>query len=459
MAKKNSQEITPDQSEKADVTRRSVSITEEPTPGEVTSPARKTRKKTVAADTTPAAVQPVLTSTPRKTRKKAEQTGAIESVPEVVKAAPTVPTPAVRKSRTTAAATEQTELTRPMPAKGKPAKKQEPVTIEAAPEPEEPVKKVKRGKWIALGIVGMLLIGVIGSAIGYWSAIQARKAEEVNQRLIVSTTQYELSLQDISNNNLSMAKRRLEYVIEVYPSYPGAADKLAEVMVQLAQQGQNQNVTVSIATPVPEATKDTRGAAAILQSAEQQLAAQDWSGLYTSVLSLRNIDPTYEAVKVDGLYYMALRNMGIANIKNGNLEVGIYQFTVAEKIGPIDAEAVNYRTLATYYVNGAACWNVLWSVAVQNFQYLYQSAPYLSDFNGVTATDRYAQSLEGYGDFLETTSDYCNAVTQYQTSIAVKASETVSAKYNQAVEYCKNPPATPTPTLNPEWTPTPTNAN
>lgn len=411
MAKKNSEETIPVQPQK-------------PAPKKKTEPVESVSTE-----------QTVPTPAVRKPRKKVESTEVIPAQPAVVESGETVPVAAKKRTK----------------------KQPEPVAETVQPEmvEEEPTKPVKRAGWIWLGILGMIVIAALGSLIGYGLAIQARQAEETNQRLIVSTTQYELSLQDITNGNLNMAKRRLEYVIQVYPNYPGAADKLAEVMVQLAQT--NQNVTVSIATPVVEATKDTRGTSAILATAQQQLTSEDWSGLYSSVLSLRDLDPTYEAVKVDGLYYMALRNMGINNIKSGNLEVGLYQFRVAEQIGPIDSEALNYRQLATYYTDGGSGWGVNWSVVLANFSLLYQNAPYLSDFNGVTAKDRYAQALDGYGDTLMSLNSFCDAVTQYQASINIVNSSTVSEKIPTAESYCANPPATATPTPDPNMTPTPEN--
>jgi len=318
------------------------------------------------------------------------------------------------------------------------------LAVESEPAPA----KRKRGGWIGLGILGMLLIIAAGAAIGYYSAINVRKAEEVNQRLIVATTQFELSLQNINNGDLDLAKKRLEYIIQVYPNYPRAADKLAQVLVSMAQT--NQTTSNSSTVPVVEATKDTRGAAAIFTQAQQQLASQDWENLLTSVNSLRDLDPTYEAVKVDGMYYLALRNVGVLNIKKyGNMEKGIYQFAVAEQIAPIDSEADNWRKLAVMYIDGEANWGVNWQVAVNNFYQLYQTYPYLSDFNGVTSKQRYTEALEGLGDTYMSTFDYCGAVTQYGLSASLTSSESLSAKITLAQADCANPPATPTPTVNP----------
>lgn len=355
------------------------------------------------------------------------------------------------KQKTPAAEAEQPVTKKRKPAKQTAAAETASAVESAAPENNEmqstePPQRRKRGGWVALGILGMLLIALVGVALGYGEAIQVRKAQQTSQVLIVATTQYELSLQNIAAGNLDLAKRRLEYVIQIYPGFPGAADKLAEVLVSIAKSGQNV-ATNTNTQPEVVATQDTRNQATIFAQAQQQLASQDWPNLYNSVNSLRNVDPTYEALKVDAMYYLALRNVGIANIKAGNLEKGIYQFAVAEQIAPIDADANNWRQYAVMYVDGGANWGVNWQIAVNNFAILYQSYPYLSDFNGVTSKDRYANALVGLGDTLEMapTYDWCNAAVNYGAALGIESITGVSDKLSQAQEYCKNPPPTPTP--------------
>lgn len=352
------------------------------------------------------------------------------SVPEV-----TVPVKATAKTRKTtkkADAVEENVALQP----------------EVTAEEQAPVK-VKRAGWVWLGILAMIVITALGVGSGYLLAIQARKTAQQTQIQIAATTQYELSLQDVKDNNFSMAKRRLEYVIQIYPNYPGAADKLAEVMVQLAQSGNSSGQPVEIATAEP--TKDTRGAAAIFATAKQQMAAQDWRSLYTSINSLRDLDPTYEAVQADGLYYLAMRNMGIINISNGNMEKGLYNFSVAEKIGPLDADAESYRTWARMFLNAAAGYGVVWNRAVDGFATLYDMVPNMIDFNGLTVREYYARSLAGYGDFLQSTYDWCGAVTKYEASQGIMSLQRVIDILPDAREKCANPPPTPTP----EATPTP----
>lgn len=87
-----------------------------------------------------------------------------------------------------------------------------------------------------------------------------------------------------------------------------------------------------------------------------------------------------------------------------------------------------------------------------------KNAPHMVDVSGVTAKQRYVESMIGIGDLLMTSLDYCNAAIQYETAKEILSSDNLLAKIQQAQEYCANPPAVPTPTLDPnapEPTPTP----
>jgi hypothetical protein len=330
-----------------------------------------------------------------------------------------------------------------------------PVEQVAEDTPEAPTKKVKRGKWILLGIAGLLVIVIGGLLIGYAMAIRERQVEELDQRLTKATTQYVLSLQDIEAHDLSMAKTRLEYVIQVYPDYPDAMTKLTEVMVAIAQENpdatSDQNITNVVATP------DTRNVAATFSQAQQQMASQDWANLFSTVNSIRNTDPTYKSVQVDGMYYLALRNMAISKITNGNLETGIYYLTQASKIGPIDTEAMGYENRAIMLLDAGSGFGVNWERAVAGYETLYAMVPYMVDVNGITVTKRYAQSLAGYGDTLQSQLDWCGAVYQYEKSLGIMNLDSVTAIIADARDKCANPPPAPTPTLEPGVTPTAAN--
>jgi flagellar basal body-associated protein FliL len=329
-------------------------------------------------------------------------------------------------------------------------------TVKSDIESAEEIKtiKPKRGRWVFLGIICLLVIVGLGCLTGYGLAIKARQAAETERKLTTATMQYVLAMEDIASNNLSMAKTRLEYVIQIYPDYPEAAAKLTEVMVTLAQSEQAPQTTQAVATVAP--VVDTRKVEAIYQTAEQQLATamstsamEDWLNLLNTVNSIRNADPTYRSIKVDGMYFLALRNAAINSINSGHLETGIYYLTLASQIGPVDSDALGYRNRAIMYLNASAGFGVTWQRAVTGFETLYGMVPYMIDVNGVTVTKRYAEALAGYGDYLQSTNDWCGAVEQYEKSMGIWSLESVTSTIDQAREYCANPPVTETATPEP----------
>ena len=336
----------------------------------------------------------------------------------------------------------------------------EPVIDDAPTEEPQPEKKKRRGLWVLIGIVGMLLIGAIGSGAGYLMAVELRKNAELNQRLTLSATQFELALNDEKNGNINAARQRLEYILQIYPEYPGLDEKLKDIMLAIAlNQGDTQLSTPvpgqtlePVSTPLP--TTNSKNLSVLFNQAKAQLAASDWPGLLATVLSLRDIDPTYESVKVDGMYYYALRYNGISKIEQGSLEVGVYYFSLSEEMAPIDRDAESYRVWARMYNNAASNWNINMLAAATQFSDLFALVPNLIDASGITVRSRYAGALEGYGDFLQQTFAWCEAVVQYEASMGIVSTNRMSEKLTLARELCANPPATPTPTMGPP-TPTP----
>lgn len=330
-------------------------------------------------------------------------------------------------------------------------------------EPIEPPAKVKRGKWIWLGILIMLVMVLAGSGVGYASAMRARSVEENNQRLLIATTQFELGLVDQEQGKYEIAQDRFEYVLSIYPNFPGIEEKLVEIGLVIAQDqvgsliptpGPEPTPTVAI-TVVP--TKSTGSTTLLFNQAKAQLEGQDWEGLYTTLSAMREIDPAYKAVEVDGMWYLALRNRGIRQIQNGQLEPGMYSFALAKQIAPIDADAESYQEWARMYLNAGSHWMVDWYSAVQGFAILYPLVPQLRDASGITVTQRYSRALIGYGDYLQENFDFCGAASTYRQASSIYAESSLPEKINQADEYCANPPATPTPTVDPNApTPTPT---
>ena len=316
-------------------------------------------------------------------------------------------------------------------------------------------------------MLGLLALAIIagGSAYqGYQSAIHERTSFESTQVAGETQAQYDLALEDFSAKNYDLASQRLEYIIQLDPAFPGAADLLARVLVE-----QRTTATPTLApTPTLTPTPDFRGRDELYAQGQTLLAGGDWSGAIDTLLTLRKKYPDFQAVDVDGMLYVALRNRGVDKIAvQADLEGGTYDLALAERFGPLDAEAKNWRDWAELYIRGASFWDVDWSQAVYYFSQLAPTAPNLRDASGWTATDRYLQALLGYGDWLSAAGDHCLAAEQYHTYLGLLADPQVEPTVVYADEQCGqgdqgdqgDGEATPTPegesTPQPTDTPTP----
>lgn len=136
------------------------------------------------------------------------------------------------------------------------------VMQEAQGEPPRPPKPRRRG-WVWLGILTVLLFAGAGGWFGYQTAMQQRKAAQAGQVTAAATTQYELGVAALSEGRLALAQQRFEYVLDLDPTFPGAAEKLAEAMILQAQ--------ILTPTPAPSPTvsptPDMRGVEEIFNQA------------------------------------------------------------------------------------------------------------------------------------------------------------------------------------------------
>jgi tetratricopeptide (TPR) repeat protein len=303
-------------------------------------------------------------------------------------------------------------------------------------QPVKPPKPPSRWRSILTSILGVLIILGLAGYGGYGAGVGDRVAAD---ELIVSkqvTEQYQFALVDIQFGRYESARQRLEFIISKDPSFPGAAEKLTEVLV-----------LSSIPTPTPAPsltpTPDFSGAESAYQRAQQLIQAQDWPGALGALDTIRKLDPTYKTAQVDGMYYFALRNYGVDLItKQGNLEGGIYQLTLAERFGPLDRSAEGLREGSRLYITGASFWELDWSQAVTYFSQVGLGWPSLWD-GTMTASQRYYEASMRYGDDLFAQQQYCDAYQQYQNAGAIGQLDSTAAG-NSAKAFVECYPATPT---------------
>ncbi|MBN2116699.1 MAG: hypothetical protein JW730_09015 [Anaerolineales bacterium] len=306
-------------------------------------------------------------------------------------------------------------------------------------QPNLPVKKSRRGRTFLFNALGLIVILVLAVLAGYRSGISVRENTEVSLRSQELGLQYQYALVDIQFQRYANAQQRLEYIIKQDPTFPGAQEKLTEVLV--LRNAPTPTATASL-TPTPDFT----GAEQAFTQAQQLIAAQDWPGALGALDQIRKLDPTYKTSQVDGMYYFALRNHGYNLItKQGNLEGGIYYFTLAERFGPLDRDANGLRTGARYYLIGASFWGLDWQQALS---YFTQVGGYGLWDGTYTVSERIHIASMRYGDQLLELGDVCGAVTQYQNAEAIGALDEAAARgYAEAYRKCYPATATTDPNL------------
>ena len=306
--------------------------------------------------------------------------------------------------------------------------------------------------WALLAIVLTGVFSLLGAFAGVRSGMAARSAWEAEQSNLSVKEQYELGLLDMQEGRYQVALQRFEYVIQHDPTFPGAADRLVEVNSILFATATPTSPPPTI-TPTP--TVDPRPMEDLFNQALQQFAAGDWNALIDTLTALRGKDPQYQAARVDGMLYMALRNRGVRRIlSESDLGGGSYDLSLAERFGPLDAEARNVLNLARLYLYGNAFWEAYPEQAVYYFSQVAAAAPGLRDSSGWTAAERYRAALLQWADQLARQEEWCKAEEVYNQVLSWGGGNNLQATADYAAEQCR--PPTETATITPTITETPT---
>jgi hypothetical protein len=312
-------------------------------------------------------------------------------------------------------------------------------------QPNIAIKKQPwRGRTFLFNALGLIVVLFLAILAGYGSGISVRKSNETSVMSEQLSQQFQYALVDIEFGRYANARQRLEYIIDENPSFPGAQQKLTEVLVL-------SNAPTPTITPSLTPTPDFSGAEQAFAQAQQQIVAQDWAGAIGTLDQIRKLDPNYKTSQVDGMYYFALRNHGYNLItQQGNLEGGIYYFTLAERFGPLDRDAEGLRTGSRYYLIGASFWELDWE---QVLFYFNQVAGYGLWDGSMTVSERIYIASMRYGDQLLSQERWCDAVTQYEAAQAIGGLDAAAQEgYERAFVECYPP----TPTIDPASLFTPT---
>jgi hypothetical protein len=301
-------------------------------------------------------------------------------------------------------------------------------------------------------------VGILsGAMFGYRSAQQVKLQRQIEQSAQALKEQFDLGIQEMAAGRYDFARQRFQYVFNQDPNFPGLSDKLASVLTILYATATPLPAT-STASPSPTITvtptQDLRPIEERFSQAQDSLSQSEWSKAIDVLLNLRRDEPTYRATRVDGMLYIALRQSGVDKIyKEGDLEGGMYDLTLAENFGPLDLEAAAARNAARLYLYGSSFWEAYPELAVYYFGLAASTAPYLHDASGWTASARYRDALVQLGDKLASGEDWCGAYQQYILAEQIRGDAALSKKMDDAYQRCNPPTGTPAATIS--LTPTP----
>jgi tetratricopeptide (TPR) repeat protein len=302
-------------------------------------------------------------------------------------------------------------------------------------EPHIAIRKPWRGRAFLFNALGLIIVLILAILAGYGSGLSIRRSNESSVTSQQLGDQFQLALVDIEFNRYENAKQRLDFILAHDPSFPGVQEKLTEVLVLM-------NRPTPTVTPSLSPTPDFSGAEQAFTQAQAQIAAGDWAGAIGTLDLTRKLDPAYKTGQVDGMYYFALRNYGYQLItQQGNLEGGIYHFTLAERFGTLDRDANGLREGARYYLIGASFWELDWEQALFYFN---QVAGYGLWDGTMTVNERLHIANMRYADQLLEQERYCDAIPYYEQAQATGGLDAQAQEgYERALLEC----FPPTPTI------------
>ncbi len=324
---------------------------------------------------------------------------------------------------------------------------------------EEDSRPVKRLIYRIIGFVFIttaLLLAIYG-IVGFsaWRQGQDQRAEKAETALEEDlNNQIMLANEDIKASNLSLALRRLEWVLSRDPDYPSAQELHQDT----------QNLLNLLLTPSPTASPS-----ATLELIEVEIGANptdsfdeleelaedgEWKALLTALPEFQTSFPNYRRQETDKLLYEAYIELGKEIVDSEQVELGLFYFTQAEKLGDLPAEVEDQRTWAELYLTGIGFFGVNWGATLLYFRDLCTAAPF---YQG--ACGKFHQALVAYADQYAGSLDWCPAEILYQEAVAIESSAQLAAALDRAVEGCTEATPTPTATLEgeevQESTPTP----
>jgi hypothetical protein len=295
-----------------------------------------------------------------------------------------------------------------------------------------------------LGIVFIVMAVLLG-VYGFTTYFALQRGQLIRDEGAQQAFEEELEKQisfaqkDIEAANYPLAVKRLEWILQRDPSHSEALS-----LLQITQENTEINESP---TPFPTLTKSddaNQGPAIddelveVYAAIERLIGEQDWQSAVSFITDLQSQYPDYRRRETDAMLYNAYLNLGQELVMGDQVELGIFYFSQAEKLGDLPLEAEDQRVWAELYLLGISYYGVNWETSVSYFRGLCAAAPFYQN-----ACVKLHDALIFYGDRFAGALDWCPAEEIYAEAYRIDNDTIVSEKLNSARSQCLE--ATPTP--------------
>jgi tetratricopeptide (TPR) repeat protein len=300
---------------------------------------------------------------------------------------------------------------------------------------------------IFLGILAAVIL--IAGLAGFLTGRQIKETRQETTNHTLAAEQFTLAVEDMQAGNFRGAIDRLQYIPSLEPGYPGLAEKLQEALV-----GLNATPTpMPTSTPVPSPTPDIAHADQLWLQVQEQFKNADWGGMLISLLTLKVDVPDYQPLRVDGMVFVSLRNLGLDRIGKAEFAEGLYYLDLAKNYGPLDQKALEREIFAeTFLENYQAAYYYRTKDLEKSMQYfalVYSMAP---NYRPNLARD-YSETISEDAQKMMDQGRYCQARDEFNQALDIQPDNAqLLALRNQAEKSCA-PPATATPEITDTLTP------
>lgn len=299
-----------------------------------------------------------------------------------------------------------------------------------------------------LRLVGIVLIAVamliaLYTAVVYLGVERGRSLREERQqeaRTSEVATQLARAEDDISAENVSLASRRLTWILEQDPQHEGALALMEDLATATrdAERPAEDDATPTAAAAETAGGAEEGGLAAELRRLERLVETEAWAEAITALISFQYNYPDHERRRTDELLHEAYMAQGVELLYGDQIELGLYYLERAGRLGDLPQEVRDQQHWAELYLAGIGYSGVNWDVSLFYFRDLCVAAPFFHD-----ACERLYEALIAYGDQYAVQRDWCPAESLYLEAYRQEASNSLSQKLREARDGCAS--ATPTP--------------